>query len=107
MRFSDSINYDIPKPIKYANSNSSPFNSDESLSDDTSLPDVDQTLSPNDFSPQTSSNTNPHSNTNSPSQTTLQNPGTNHSSDRTVTTLKTNLHHILSQIIEIPKLIII
>ena len=37
MRFSDSINLDIPKPIKYANSDSSPFNSDESLSDDTSF----------------------------------------------------------------------
>ena len=57
--FSDSINYDIPKPIKYADSDSSPFNSDESLSDDTSLPDDDQTLSSNDFSTQTPSNTKP------------------------------------------------
>ena len=29
MRFSDSTNYNIPKPIKYAKSDSSPFNSDE------------------------------------------------------------------------------
>ena len=34
MRFSDSINTDIPKPIKYANSDSSSFLSDTPLSDD-------------------------------------------------------------------------
>ena len=39
MRFSDSTSYDISKPIKYANSDSSPFSSDESLSDDNSLHD--------------------------------------------------------------------
>ena len=39
MRFSDSTNYNIPKPFKYANSDSSPFNSDESLSDDNSSQD--------------------------------------------------------------------
>ena len=61
MRFSDSITFDVPKPIKYANSDSSPFNSDESLSDDTSFSDNDQTLSPNNFSSQTSSNCNPPS----------------------------------------------
>ena len=36
MRFSDSTQFHIPKPIKYANSDSSPFNSDESASDDES-----------------------------------------------------------------------
>ena len=36
MRFSDTTQFRIPKPIKYANSDSSPFNSDESLSDDDS-----------------------------------------------------------------------
>ena len=36
MRFSDSTHFDIPKPIKYANSDSSPFNSDESPSDEDS-----------------------------------------------------------------------
>ena len=36
MRFSDSINTDIPKPIKYANSDSSSFLSDTSSSDDES-----------------------------------------------------------------------
>ena len=66
MRFSDSINYNIntPKPIKYANSDSSPFNSDESLSDDPSSSD-DQNPSQDDLF-QNSSNTNPPSNTTSP-----------------------------------------
>ena len=82
MRFSDSVTYDIPKPIQYAISDSSPFNSDESLSDDTSLPDDDPTLSPNDFFTQTSSNTNPPSNTHLPSQPILQDPDTNHPFDR-------------------------
>ena len=41
MRFSDSITYNSPKSIQYANSDSSPFDSDESLSDDPSLPDDD------------------------------------------------------------------
>ena len=36
MRFSDSTNYNIPKPIKYAKSDSSPFTSDDSRSDDSS-----------------------------------------------------------------------
>ena len=36
MRFSDTTQFQIPQPIKYANSDSSPFNSDESLSDDDS-----------------------------------------------------------------------
>ena len=36
MSFSDSTQFQIPQPIKYANSDSSPFNSDESLSDEDS-----------------------------------------------------------------------
>ena len=36
MRYSDSINADIPKSIKYANSDSSSFLSDTSSSDDES-----------------------------------------------------------------------
>ena len=36
MRFSDSTQFQIPQPIKYANSDSSPFISDESLSDEDS-----------------------------------------------------------------------
>ena len=34
MRFSDTTQLQIPQPTKYANSDSSPFNSDESLSDE-------------------------------------------------------------------------
>ena len=83
MRFPDSINLDIPKPIQYANSDSPPFNSDESLSDDTSLSENDQTLSPNNFSPQTSLNTNPPSKIDPPFQSILQPSNTNQSRDRT------------------------
>ena len=36
MRFSDTTQIQVPQPTKYANSDSSPFNSDESLSDDDS-----------------------------------------------------------------------
>ena len=82
MRFSDSINLDIPKPIKYANYDSSPFNSDESLSDDTSFSVDGQTLSPNNFSSQTSSKNNPHSKIDPSFQSILQPPDTNHPRDR-------------------------
>ena len=34
MRFSDSTQFDVPKPIKYAISDPSPFNSDESICDE-------------------------------------------------------------------------
>ena len=108
MRFSDSINFDVPKPIKYANSDSSPFNSDESLSDDTSFSDNDQTSSPNNFSSQTSSNTNPPSTIDSPFQSTLQPHGTNQSRDRTRhLSQNQSPSPLLLQLIEIPKLIII
>ena len=36
MRFSDFTQFHLPEPIKYANSDSPPFNSDESPSDDES-----------------------------------------------------------------------
>ena len=36
MRFLDSTQFNIPKPIKYANSDSSPLNSDEHQSDEDS-----------------------------------------------------------------------
>ena len=36
MRFSDTTQFQVPQPTKYANSDSSPFNSDESLSVDDS-----------------------------------------------------------------------
>ena len=36
MRFSDTAHFQIPQPTKYSNSDSSPFNSEESLSDEDS-----------------------------------------------------------------------
>ena len=36
MRFSDTTQFQISQPTKYANSDSTPFNSDESLSDEDS-----------------------------------------------------------------------
>ena len=103
------LHYMFTEPIKYANSDSSPFNSDESLSDDTSFSDNDQTLSPNNFSPQTSSNTNPPSKIDPPflfnqffNLLVPISPVT-----ELVTHLRTNLHHLLLQIIEIPNFIII
>ena len=83
MRFSDSIIYDIiiPKPNKFANSDSSPFNSNDSHSNDTSSPN-DQILSHYDLF-QNSSNTNPLSNTTSPFKQNFKAPDNNHYSDRT------------------------
>ena len=56
MRFSDSTQFQIPQPVKYAISDSSPFNSDESLSDE----DPSQTfMTPSTtFTPPTTSNQN-------------------------------------------------
>ena len=60
MRFSDTTQFYIPKQIKYANSDSSPFNSDESISDE----DSSQTFTtPSTTSNQTSL---PSSNQNAP-----------------------------------------
>ena len=83
MRFSDSINYNntIPKPIQYANSDSSPFNSSESLSDD--IPSSDDLFQDSSNSNQNPSNINPPSNATSPLKTTLKAPGTNQHTDRT------------------------
>ena len=106
MRFSDSINYDIniPKPIKYANSDSSPFNSDESLSDDPSSSD-DQNPSQNDLF-QNSSNTYPLSIITSLfSNKTLRLLIIINFLTEPVTHLKTNQHLPILQKIEIPKLV--
>ena len=51
MRFSDTTQIQIPQPTKYANSDSSPFNSDESLSDEDSQ--TFMTPSTTEDSPQT------------------------------------------------------
>ena len=61
MRFSDSTQFQIPQPIKYANSDSSPFNSDESLSDENSSQSFmtpSTTLTPSTTSNQNSPQTN-------------------------------------------------
>ena len=53
MRYSDSTQINIPKPVKYANSDSSSFNSDEAMSD--------EDLSPQFITPSTNSNYDPTS----------------------------------------------
>ena len=54
MRFSDSTQFQIPQSIKYANSDSSPFNSDESLSDENSSQTfMTPSTTSNQISPQT------------------------------------------------------
>ena len=59
MRFSDTTQFHIPEPIKYANSDSAPFNSDESASDDESSQKPMTPLNtPNYNSPTPSSNNN-------------------------------------------------
>ena len=51
MRFSDTTQFQIPQPTKYANSDSSPFNSDETLSDEVSQ--LFMTPSTTDYASQT------------------------------------------------------
>ena len=61
MRFSDSTQFNIPKPIKYTNSDSSPFNSDESISDEDSpqKPITPSTTSNFDFTTPSSNDSSP------------------------------------------------
>ena len=69
-RFSDSTHCDIPKAIKYANSDSSPINSDDSLSDENSSqndPTFPQLSKP--LIPLTTSSTNLFSENHSPTVT--------------------------------------
>ena len=69
MRFSDTTHFQIPQPTKYANSDSSPFNSDESLSDEDSQTFMTQSTTDNSsqiFVKPSSFNT---SNQNTPSTT--------------------------------------
>ena len=67
MQFSDSCQFNIPKPIKYANSDSSLFNSDTSLSDeDSPSKPIKSQITPNNDFPSLSQNdnlpTNPNDN---------------------------------------------
>ena len=72
MRFSDSTQFQIPQPIKNANSDSSPFNSDESLSDE----DSSQTF----MTPSTILTSSSTSNQNSPQASKTQFIASNHKS---------------------------
>ena len=87
MRFSDTTQSQIPQPTKYANSDSSPFNSDESLSDE----DSQTFMTPSSFSttnyntPSTTSNDKSltsSTNDNSVYKHITNTPHTNISSDR-------------------------
>ena len=100
MRFSDTTQFQIPQPTKYANSDSSPFNSDESLSDEDSqtfmtpstMNNSSQTIvTPSSFStsnqntPSTTSNDKPlpsSTNDNSLYRHIINTPHTNIPSDR-------------------------
>ena len=87
MRFSDTTQFHIPQPTKYANSDSSPFNSDESLSEE----DSQTFATPPSFStsnrntPSITSNDKsftPSTNDNSLYRHIINTPHTNVSSDR-------------------------
>ena len=87
MRFSDTTQFQIPQPTKYANSDSSPFNSDESLSEE----DSQTFVTPSSFStsnqntPSITSNDNfltPSTNDNSLYRHIINTPHTIISSDR-------------------------
>ena len=72
MRFSDTTQFQFPQPIKYANSDSSPFNSDESLSNK----DSSQTF----MTPSTTLTPSTTSNRNSPQANTTPFITSNHKS---------------------------
>ena len=87
MRFSDTTQFQIPQPIKYATSDSSPFNSDESLSEEDSqtfvTPSSFSTSNPN--TPSITSNDKsltPSTNDNFLYRHIIITPHTNVSSDR-------------------------
>ena len=87
MRFSDTTHFQIPQPTRYANSDSSPFDSDESLSEE----DSQTFVTPPSFStsnqntPSKTSNDKsltPSTNDNSLYRHIINTPHTNVSSDR-------------------------
>ena len=71
MRFSDTTQFQIPQPTKYASSDSSPFNSDESLSDEVSQ--TFMTSSTTDNSSHTFVTPSPFSTSNQNTPSTLSN----------------------------------
>ena len=89
MRFSDTTQFQIPKQIKYANSDSFPFNSDESSSDeDSSQTFMTPSTTSNQHSPQSSRTPpnhkplTPPTNDNSLYTNKINTPPTNIPSDR-------------------------
>ena len=89
MRFSDTTQFQNPKQIKYANSDSSPFNSDESLSDeDSSQTSLTPSTTSTQNSPQSSRTPSNHkpltpsTNDNSLYKNIINTPHTNIPSDR-------------------------
>ena len=85
MRFSDTTQFQIPQPTRYANSDSSPLNSDESLSEE----DSQTFVTPPSFSTSnqntpsiTSNDKSLTSSTNSLYRHIINTPHTNVSSDR-------------------------
>ena len=69
MRFSDTTQLQIPQPTKYANSDSSPFNSDKSLSDEDSQTFITQSTTDNSSQTFASPSSLSTSNQNTPSTT--------------------------------------
>ena len=103
MRFSDTTQFHIPQPTKYANSDSSPFNSDESLSEEDSqtfaTPPSFRTSNQN--TPSITSNDKsftPSTNDNSLYRHIINTPHTNSSTDR-------SRHHANNQTTPLPPLI--
>ena len=91
MRFSDSTQFKIPQPTKYANSDSSPFNSDESLSDE----DSSQTsMTPSTIStPPSTSNQNAPQTNRTPLIPSNHNPLTPPTNDNSIYKNKINTPH--------------
>ena len=92
MRFSDTTQFQIPQPTKYANSDSSPFNSDESLSDEDS-----QTF----MTPSTTDNSSQTFVTPSSLRTSNQNTPSTTSNDKSLTS-STNDNSLYKHIINTP-----
>ena len=85
MRFSDTTQFQIPQPTKNANSDSSPFNSDESLSDEDSQTFMTPFNTSNQNTPSVTSNhksLTPPTNDNSLYKNIINTPHTNIPSDR-------------------------
>ena len=92
MRFSDTTQIQIPQPTKYANSDSSPFNSDEPLSDEDS-----QTF----MTPSTTKDSSQTFVTPTSFSTSNQNPPSITSNDKSLTS-STNDNSLYKNIINTP-----